>query len=145
MAEGRISERLRAKVARAAGHHCEYCRMPESYSPIPRHSVDHVIPVCDGGKTVFKNLALSCQGCNNLKATRTATVSPRTGREVRLFHPRKDRWSDHFAWSGDFLMIEGLTEIGRVTVEVLQLNRVGLVNIRRALALAGVHPPAEDW
>ena len=35
MAEDRIPERLRAKVSRAAGNRCEYCRMPESYSPYP--------------------------------------------------------------------------------------------------------------
>jgi hypothetical protein len=144
MAENRIPERLRAKVARAAGRRCEYCRIPESYSPIPRHSVDHIVPVCDGGKTEFKNLALSCQGCNNFKSSKTELFNPATGLSTRLFHPRKDRWRRHFAWSRDSLTIEGLTKIGRATVEVLQLNREGLVNIRRALLLAGVHPPPED-
>jgi hypothetical protein len=37
-----------------------------------------------------------------------------------------------------------VTEIGRTTVEALQLNREGLVNIRRALILVGAHPPPED-
>jgi HNH endonuclease len=144
MAERRIPERLRAKVARAAGQRCEYCRMPESYSPIPRHSVDHIVPVCGGGRTQFQNLALSCQGCNNFKSSQTETLNPVTGVSIRLFHPRMDGWRDHFAWSRDFTTIEGLTEIGRATVEVLQLNREGLVNIRRALILVGVHPPPED-
>ena len=144
MAENRIPERLRAEVSRAAGHRYEYCRMPEAYSPIPRHSVDHIVPACDGGRTEFQNIALSCQGCNNLKSTKTERLSPIPGRSIRLFHPRNARWSEHFAWSPDFLTIEGTTEIGRATVEVLQLNREGLVNIRRALVLVGVHPPPED-
>jgi 5-methylcytosine-specific restriction endonuclease McrA len=97
MADGRIPERLRAKVSLHARRRCEYCRTPESYSPIPRHSIDHIIPVCDGGKTQFKNLALSCQGCNSLKSRRTVAVSLQTGLAVRLFHPRQDRWRDHFA------------------------------------------------
>jgi HNH endonuclease len=144
MAEQRIPARLRARVGRAAGQRCEYCRMPESYSPIPRHSVDHIVPVCDGGRTEFKNLALSCQGCNNFKSSKSDIFNPITRRSTPLFHPRKDRWRDHFAWSRDFTMIERLTEIGRATIEVLQLNREGLVNIRRALVLVGVHPPLED-
>jgi HNH endonuclease len=144
MAENRIPERLRAEVSRTAGHRCEYCRIPESYSPIPRHSVDHIVPACDGGETVAENLALSCQGCNNFKSTRREMLNSMTGESVRLFHPRKDRWRDHFAWSRDALTVEGLTKIGRATVEVLQLNREGLVNIRRALVLVGVHPPPED-
>ncbi len=68
---------------------------------------------------------------------------PLTGLSIRLYHPRTDRWSDHFAWSRDLVRIEGLTEIGRATVEVLQLNRDGLVNIRGALVLVGAHPPPE--
>jgi hypothetical protein len=79
-----------------------------------------------------------------LKATRTVAVSLDTGLAVRLFHPRRDRWRDHFAWSGDLLRLEGLTEVGRTTVDALQLNREGLVNIRRALILVGAHPPPED-
>lgn len=71
-------------------------------------------------------------------------MSAVTGRAIRLFHPRKDRWRDHFAWSPDFASIEGLTEIGRATVEALKLNREGLVNIRRALLLVGAHPPPGD-
>ncbi len=35
----------------------------------------------------------------------------------------------------------GITEIGRATVEALDLNRIGLVNFRRALLKLGVHPP----
>jgi hypothetical protein len=143
MGKDDVSKRLREKVARLARRHCEYCRTPEVYSPIPRHSVDHVVPVCDGGKTEGTNLALSCQGCNNFKSSKTEGRNRRTGQLVRLFHPRNDRWSDHFAWSSDLLIIDGLTDIGKVTVEVLQLNREGLVNLRRVLILVGAHPPSE--
>lgn len=41
-------------------------------------------------------------------------------------------------------MIDALTEIGRVTIAALQLNRQGLVNIRRVLILVGAHPPRDD-
>jgi hypothetical protein len=35
----------------------------------------------------------------------------------------------------------GLTPTGRATVEVLQMNRAGLVNMRQVLYLIGKHPP----
>src|SRR5438874_918388 len=64
-----------------------------------------------------------------------------TGRVVALFHPRRQRWTRHFAWSEDFLVIIGRTATGRATVEALQLNRPELLNLRRALRTIGEHPP----
>src|SRR5262245_44463140 len=54
---------------------------------------------------------------------------------------RRQRWLDHFAWSLDFTRIVGITPTGRATVELLRLNRAGLVNIRLVLRKEGVHPP----
>jgi hypothetical protein len=62
---------------------------------------------------------------------------------VPLFNPRQQRWDEHFAWSEDSLRITGLTPVGRATVEALQLNREGLVNMRRVLYAVGEHPPQE--
>ena len=88
------------------------------------------------------NLALACQGCNNHKYNRTKARDVVSGEDVRLFHPRRDRWADHFAWTHDYTQILGLTAIGRATVDALQLNRKALVNLRRVLIEAGEHPPA---
>ena len=60
---------------------------------------------------------------------------------IPLYHPRQHNWADHFAWSDDGALILGLTPIGRAAVEKLQLNRAGLVNLRRVLVDAGEHPP----
>jgi hypothetical protein len=60
-----------------------------------------------------------------------------------LYHPRQDRWREHFAWSEDFIEIIGLTPTGRATVTALQLNRTGLVHLRRVLYLVEEHPPVE--
>jgi hypothetical protein len=68
---------------------------------------------------------------------------PATGRVAPLFHPRRQRWSDHFAWNEDATLIVGLSPIGRATVSSLHLNRPELVNLRRILAAAGEHPPPE--
>ncbi len=105
-------------------------------------SVEHIGPRSQEGADSPDNLALSCQGCNNHKYTKTRAVDPVTGEEVPLFHPRRHRWQDHFAWNEDFSLILGLTPTGRATVGALRLNRPGLVNLRRVLYTAGEHPPA---
>ncbi|MEO0375234.1 MAG: hypothetical protein AAF329_11545, partial [Cyanobacteria bacterium P01_A01_bin.17] len=51
-------------------------------------------------------------------------------------------WTDHFVWSQDYLSIVGTTAIGRATIETLQLNRTGVVNLRKLLILARLHPPS---
>jgi hypothetical protein len=60
---------------------------------------------------------------------------------VPLFNPRRQRWSRHFAWDADFLIIRGRTASGRATVVTLHLNRTELVNLRRALRAIGEYPP----
>ena len=68
---------------------------------------------------------------------------PATDTVVPLYHPRQQRWRDHFTWSDNFTEIIGLTPTGRATVAALQLNRTGLVQLRRVLYLVEEHPPVE--
>ena len=131
---------LRELVARRAGWRCEYCRSPAAFAH-QRFSLEHIRPRSRRGKRTANNLALSCQGCNNHKYNRTKVHDPVSRANVPLFHPRRHRWTDHFAWSDDATRILGLTRIGRATVEALQLNREALVNLRRVLVEAGEHPP----
>jgi hypothetical protein len=98
------------------------------------------LKVKDGDDDV-ENLACACGGCNGSKYNKTHAADPFDGTIVPLFHPRKMSWYDHFIWSPDFLYVIGITEIGRTTVEALYLNRIGLVNFRRALLKLGIHPP----
>ena len=132
---------LRLVVERARNC-CEYCRYPGRYAP-QTPPVDHIRPREAGGLTSAENLAQSCQGCNGHKAAKTAASDPVTGLLVPLYHPRRQRWDEHFAWSEDSLQIIGLTPVGRATVEALQLNREGLLNLRRVLYAVGEHPPQE--
>jgi len=106
-------------------------------------SVEHIIPRQADGETTLDNLALACQGCNGHKYVKTHGVDPVSGELVPLFHPRHQHWRNHFAWSADFTLIIGLTPTGRATVEALQLNREGLVNLRHVLYAMGEHPPRE--
>ncbi len=77
------------------------------------------------------NPALACQGCNSHKYNKLEAQNPTTGAVVHLYHPRKDSWEDHFAWDSGFSLIIGLTTVGRATGQLLQLNRRGVVNVRR--------------
>lgn len=81
------------------------------------------------------------QGCNNRKYVTVEVKDPVTQETVPLYHPRQNDWIKHFAWNEDCSEILGLTSIGRATVKKLQLNRSGLVNLRRILYAVGEHPP----
>ncbi len=58
-----------------------------------------------------------------------------------LFNPRQQSWHEHFSLSEDATQMVGQTPCGRATLEALSLNRPGVINLRRLLALAGLHPP----
>lgn len=109
------------QVALRAAHRCEYCRAPEVVFN-SAFEVEHVIPASREGPSREDNFALSCRSCNAHKATRTAAVDARTGETARLFHPRTDRWADHFQVNRETAHVEGLTDVGRTTAECLQMN-----------------------
>jgi hypothetical protein len=141
MPESRISADLREQVSVRAGGCCEYCRSQARYAT-QAFSVEHILPLVQGGATRLDNLALACQGCNNHKYAKVEAPDPVGGQHVPLYHPRRDRWDTHFAWSDDFTLMIGLTPTGRATVDALRLNRDGVVNLRRLLYAIGQHPPA---
>jgi len=141
MSDMRITPQQKEFVAQQAGHCCECCLSQVEYCPDP-FSVDHIIPRAKGGTDALDNLAFAYMGCNGRKFTATAELDPITGEEVRLYHPRLDQWEVHFAWSPDFSRLIGLTPIGRATIERLELNRQGVINLRRALSKLDKHPPA---
>lgn len=142
MTERRVTAEERRYVTERARECCEYCRSQLRFA-MQAFSVEHVEPRSREGETEIDNLALSCQGCNNHKYTKTEGRDPITGERTPLYNPRRQKWSDHFCWSADFTQVIGLTSTGRATVEVLQLNRVGLVNLRSVLYAAGEHPPSQ--
>jgi hypothetical protein len=142
MAEPRISVELRRLVAERARGCCEYCRSQAAYATQP-FSIEHILSRARGGPTALDNLALACQGCNNHKYDKMEAPDPVGGAPVPLYHPRRQRWEEHFAWSDDFTLIVGRTPTGRATVEALALNRSGVVNLRRLLLQHGQHPPPD--
>ena len=134
-----VSEAIRIQVTAQAGAVCEYCRYPEEFNS-GRFAGDHILPRSRGGTDDLTNLALSCRSCNERKQDATESPDPATEEIVPLFHPRRDCWEDHFAWSNDFRLVIGLTATGRATIARLQTNHSGVVRQREVLHQLGLHP-----
>lgn len=141
MPEARKQASVRRAVRERAGGHCEYCLSPDDCSSAP-FTIEHIVPRVEGGLDTLENLAWACGGCNGSKGTVSSALDPETEVVVSLFHPRLDRWEDHFVWGEPVFVLLGKTAIGRATILRLNLNRAELQSLRRLLALAERHPPS---
>lgn len=135
---GNVPNRIKQRVRQRARLLCEYCHTSEQWQYVP-FTVDHVIPLAEGGQTTLDNLALACFHCNRRKSDLVTAVDPQTNEVVPLFNPRRDKWREHFVWSADGLTVVALTAVGRATVAQLALNR-----IRADDVLVRRHPPKDD-
>ena len=136
----RIPGQLREQVLVAAGGICAYCRSAEELMGVT-FELDHIIPESAGGPTSLDNLCLSCPSCNRFKASRLTAQDPANGIAAPLFHPTRQAWDQHFAWSDGSRKIIGLTPVGRATIEALQMNRKAIVQLRGYWVALGLHPP----
>jgi hypothetical protein len=132
---GELPAATRRLVRERAANRCEYCQLTEFvFHP------DHIVPrsrwPSGPGLHDPANLAWACLHCNSIKQDHTTGLDPLTGLEERLFNPRTDAWSEHFAWTGGFTEIVGTTAIGRATVWRLKLNRPVYKRHRRLLLAA---------
>jgi len=93
-----------------------------------RHHVEHITAKQHGGSDDVDNLALACHRCNLHKGPNLTGIDPQTGQIASLFHPRRDRWSDHFTFEGT--RISGISPAGRSTVEVLNMNDARRLELR---------------
>jgi hypothetical protein len=124
----------RELVRGRAGNRCEYCLLRQEHSELTHH-IEHVIPKKHGGSDDYNNLALACHRCNFHKGPNLTGIDPSSGEVVPLFHPRRDRWTEHFLPHG--VRIEGLTAIGRATVQVLGMNNPRRIELRAELLARG--------
>src|ERR671923_2839417 len=125
-----ISRSMQQQVRERAKGSCEYCHLPDTLTTLP-FQIDHIIAEKHGGPTILENLAYCCLHCNAFKGPNIAGVDQETQQVVRLFHPRKDRGEEHFAWEGSRLL--GRTSIGRATIAVLAMNARYRLEVRQAL------------
>lgn len=131
----RIPEPLRELVIVRAKYRCEYCLLHQDDETIYPHEIDHVIAEKHAGPTTAGNLAFACFYCNRFKGTDIASIDPLTSTIVPLFNPRIQQWRDHFVLDGP--LIVPLTDVGRTTVRLLQMNRPRIVQRRSYLIQLG--------
>jgi hypothetical protein len=132
-----ISQPLRSEVSRRAAYHCEYCLIHEDDAGFP-HEIDHIISRKHGGLSDPENLAYACVLCNRHKGSDVASIDPHTREAVPLFHPRRDRWADHFRLDGE--RITPISPVGGVTVQLLHMNAAERLAERQLLQRLGVYP-----
>lgn len=135
-----IPEKLRRRVAERAYCVCEYCLTHEA-DLYHGCEVDHIRSLKHSGVTEFENLAFACFHCNRHKGTDLGSIASDSGALIRFFNPRNDRWNEQFQLNND--RIEPLTEIGEVTVRVLEFNHPERVAFRKLLADLGRYPTIE--
>lgn len=123
-----MTEAARRNVRQRAGHLCEYCHLHQDDSPLAALHIEHIRPKKHGGTDAEDNLCLACIDCNLHKGANLTGIDPVSDAITPLFHPRNDRWDEHFEWSG--IRIIGRTAIGRATVAVLDLNGDDRLDLR---------------
>jgi HNH endonuclease len=133
----RVPAPLRDAVRSRSGGRCEHCLVHED-DPFEPHEADHIIAEQHGGETTAANLAFACWDCNRRKGPNIASVDPESGEVVHLFHPRLQKWSEHFRLDG--FRIFPLTPIGRATVALLRLNSPERLSVRALLHQIGRYP-----
>ncbi|MEX2138386.1 MAG: HNH endonuclease [Pirellulales bacterium] len=111
-----------------AERRCEYCGLPQEWTPLAPLQIEHIIPRKHGGSDDLYNLALACIDCNLHKGSNIAGLDPESGMMLQLYNPRGHKWSDHFERKGP--LIVGKTPIGRTTVRVLGLNSDDQIELR---------------
>ena len=138
-----VSAHLRGQIAEHFAHCCAYCRTAEILT-VAIFEVEHISPRSAGGETRFENICFACPTCNRYKADRVMAIDPDTQEQVQLFHPHRDKWSEHFVWSDDATELVALTAARRATINALRMNRRQLTRVRRMWVAMGEHPPVSE-
>lgn len=132
-----IDAGTRELVRRRAGNRCEYCLLRQEQTGFTHH-IERIVARQHHGPDDPANLALACHRCNAHKGPNLSGIDPATGSLVALFHPRRNRWEDHFEFRGPYII--GLTPTGRATVDVLAMNDGRRVARRAELLARGELP-----
>jgi hypothetical protein len=127
-----IPRATRKRVFDRDGGRCQYCHLLQVGQAAVFH-INHVIPKSKGGPTDETNLALQCPYCSLHKSAKVEAVDPSSGEAVLLFHPLRQKWSEHFALDAGGIC-SGLSAVGRATVDALQMNDP-LPRIARAIQI----------
>ena len=101
--------------------------------------IEHIIPQCQRRAFRIGESALACPGCNLHKAGRITAIDPVTGDPCNYFTPS---WNMAGPLPVNGYQIEGLTAVGRATMEALNLNHSRRQRIREVEEVFGLilHP-----
>ena len=132
-----ISRSIRNLVIARAGHHCEYCRVPDYLSAFDYH-IEHIIGIQHGGPTKPNNLAYCCSPCNWKKGPNISTILELGSALIPLFNPRTENWFDHF--DADNGIIKPLSTVGEATIKLLELNQPSKVEEIYEMTIEGFYP-----
>jgi hypothetical protein len=125
----------RQVVIQRAGNRCEYCHLPQAAMSQFAFHIEHILAQQHLQDDSLENLALACPDCNRHKGPNLTTIDPVTRQFIPLFHPRLDSWAEHFEFQG--ALLHGLSEVGRATVRLLEMNSDPRVALRAALIEIG--------
>jgi len=132
-----VSAALRRLAAERADSLCEYCLIHEE-DAFFGCEVDHIISEKHSGPTEADNLAYACAFCNRAKGSDIGSILWDTGTFCRFFNPRTDLWSEHFALED--MRIIALSDVGEVTVRILDFNNSERLLEREAFTAMGRYP-----
>ena len=125
-----MDAKTRDFVRQRAGNMCEYCGIPQQATPFIRFHVEHIIARQhrEGNHDDPAGLALACDRCNAFKGPNLSSNDTVAHGKVDLFHPRFDDWDQHFSLASG--RIKGLTDVGRATARLLNMNDDRRVELR---------------
>ena len=134
-----LSNELRKRLEEADNRHCAYCHATEANTGQPM-TVDHIMPENQRGSTEFDNLCFCCRRCNEFKGAQIKAQDPLTAEIVSLYHPRRQKWFEHFEWDETGAVMIGLTAVGRATIIASNMNNAVILAARRRWVSVGWHP-----
>lgn len=111
-------------VRQRFSYRCGYCGVAE-YEAGALLEIDHYRPLSAGGSDDLENLVYCCAACNRFKHDYWSEDETK-----RPLHPLWDDLSQHIHEQEDGLLVP-LTPCGAFHIELLHLNRVSLVELRR--------------
>lgn len=102
---------------------CAYCESKVSHSQFG--DIEHIVPLSRSPELVcsWANLTLVCQRCNNAKGDYWDS-------ESSVLNPYEDDPSEHLLFVGPYVTHSPTSDRGRITVQVIDLNRMGLIEQR---------------
>ena len=133
-----LTEEQRDFVRRRAENCCEYCRLPQSGGTIPFH-IDHIRPLKHHGTDALDNLCTPVFSATHTRVLISVAMTRKPTNLPPLYHPRQQVWNDHFKHETNS-MIQGVTSIGRTTVDVLNINEESRIQWRHFLRTLGEYP-----